>query len=144
MSNAAAVRWLQLEGLVAVSASSEHPAHPISAILEFPPQNGWRAAEPGEQWVRITFTSLQPVNHLRLVFRDAERERTQQFTVRWWPGSYQDVIRQQFDFSPDGAVEQVENYSFNLSGVTGFEVRIIPDISDLSGAFASVAELQIA
>ena len=47
--------WLDLEDLVEVELTSEGVAHPIEAALLPAGESGWRAAEPGEQTIRLLF-----------------------------------------------------------------------------------------
>jgi hypothetical protein len=39
------------------------------------------------------------------------------------------VARQQWNFSPNGATEELEDYKVDLHGVTSLELRIDPDRS---------------
>ena len=78
-------------------------------------------------------------------FRDADRERTQEFLLRWSPDggrSYRDIVRQQFNFSPSGSTRETEDYSVSLDGVTALELRITPDIRGI-GAVASMEQLRL-
>ena len=80
------------------------------------------------------------------MFDENEQERTQEFVLRWSPDggqSYQEILRQQFNFSPPGATREVEDYDIDLDGVTALELKIVPDISGGS-ARASLAELRLA
>jgi len=51
-------------------------------------------------------------------------------------------VRQQYNFSPPAATREVEDYDFDLDGVTVLELKIMPDISDGS-ARASLAQLRV-
>lgn len=147
MTNHTASPWRSLDGIAGVQASSEDAAHPISGPLATPPEGEWRAAEPGEQWVRLVFAAPQAIERVGLVFRETERARTQEFTLRWWTDaepSPRQALRQQFNFSPGGATEQVEEYTLNLTAVAGLELRIVPDITRGSDAVASLAQLRVA
>jgi len=57
--------------------------------------------------------------------------------------SFQEIVRQQWNFSPQGATGESEDYRVSLSGVTILELSITPDISGRS-AFASMAQLRLA
>jgi hypothetical protein len=86
------------------------------------------------------------VRRIHLVFHEDERERTQEFVLRWSPDggqSYREILRQQYNFSPPGAIREVEDYEVNLDGVTVLEMTIVPDISGGS-ARASLAALRVA
>src|SRR5262245_6080300 len=138
--------WLNLEQMAQVEISSEEPTFPIESALLPGAGPGWRAAEPGPQTIRLRFDLPQQLSHIRLVFTESEAPRTQEFVLRWSPGgenSYQDIVRQQWNFSPPQAVREVEDYRVNLAGVTVLELQIVPDISG-GGARASLAELRLA
>jgi hypothetical protein len=52
------------------------------------------------------------------------------------------VMRQQWTFSPQGTVEELEDYAVDLHGVTVVELRIDPDRSHDPAASQSYASLQ--
>ena len=138
--------WLDLERLAQIEITSEETEHPIEAALKPGSGSGWRAAQPGEQKIRLLFDEPLHLKRIRLAFREDQRERTQEFALQWSPDggqSYRPILRQQYSFSPGGATQQVEDYTVNLDGVTALEVTIVPDIRGGS-ARASLAELQIA
>jgi hypothetical protein len=56
---------------------------------------------------------------------------------------HREVLRQQFNFSPGGATEQVEEYVVQLEDVSALQVRIVPSI-DGRRAVARVSELHVA
>ena len=64
-----------------------------------------------------------------LVFEDTENTRTQEFIVRWSPdidGSFQEIVRQQWNFSPPDSVRETEDYRVELLAVKVFELMIVP------------------
>src|SRR6516225_2446603 len=95
-----AQRWLDLEGTATIEVTSEDPAFPIESALTAMKGPGWRAAEIGEQAVRIVFDYSRQVRRIRLEFSETERQRTQEFTLRWSPasGPLQEIVRQQWNF----------------------------------------------
>jgi len=138
--------WLDLERLAEVEINSEDAAHPIeSAILPGTGQ-GWRAANPGEQTIRLLFAEVLRIRRIRLLFHEEERERTQEFVLRWSADggqTYRDIVRQQYTFSPPGTAREVEDYRVDLGGVTALELRIVPDMSG-ADVYASLKQLQLA
>ena len=138
--------WLDLARLATVEITSETDAHPIEAALITGRGSGWRAAEPGEQLIRILFDQPQPLKRIHLVFEEHEQSRTQEFTLRWSQDggcSYEQILRQQYNFAPPVTRRQIEEYGVALEGVTALELRIVPDISG-GDAFASLAQLRLA
>lgn len=137
--------WLDLSRAAEVEVTSETPDHPIESALLPAAGGGWRAAEPGEQTIRLRFDQPTRLRRIRVSFRDADRERTQEFLLRWSPDggrSYRDIVRQQFNFSPSGSTRETEDYSVSLDGVTALELRITPDIRGI-GAVASMEQLRL-
>jgi hypothetical protein len=138
--------WLPVETLAEVEITSEDPAHPIEAALLPGGASGWRAAGPGPQTIRLLFTYPQRLRRIWLRFVEPRTERTQEYVVRWSADggqSFRDIVRQQWNFSPQGAFCETEDHHVELSAVTVLEVSIIPDISG-GKAFASLAQLRLA
>jgi hypothetical protein len=136
---------LDVERHAEVEVTSEDAAYPIESALAAV-GGGWRAAEAGEQTIRLRFDEPQRVARMRIVFEEREVARTQEFVVRWSADggrSYRDVIRQQYTFSPPGTAREVEEYAVELNGVTALELRILPDISR-GTARASLSEWMLA
>ena len=138
--------WLDLEHLAQVEITSEDVGYPIESALIPGTGSGWRAAQPGEQTIRLLFYEPLRLKRIHLVFQEDEKERTQEFVLRWSPDggqSYREIVRQQYNFSPPGATSEVEDYDVDLHGVTALELKIVPDISGGS-ARASLAQLRLA
>jgi hypothetical protein len=138
--------WLNLETLAQVEITSEDVGYPIESALLPGRGSGWRAAQPGEQTIRLLFDEPLKLKRVHLEFHEDEHERTQEFVLRWSPDggqSYQEIVRQQYNFSPPGATREVEDYTIDLDGVTALELRIVPDIS-VSSARASLTQLRLA
>ena len=70
------------------------------------------------------------MRRLRFHFVDAEHERTQQFTVRWFSadgGEAKEIVRQEWNFSPGGSTQEIEDYEVSLENVSALELVIRPD-----------------
>lgn len=138
--------WLDLDNLANVEISSEHEAYPVENALLPGNSGGWRAAEAGEQTIRLIFASPQALRRIRLQFEENDTERTQEFCLRWSADngqSFQEIVRQQWNFSPQGANTEVEDLQLELPTVTVLELTIRPDISG-GPAVASLAALRLA
>jgi len=139
-------RWLDVQRLAQVELTSEDAAYPIEAALMPSAGSGWRAAQAGEQTIRLQFDEFQRVRRIQLVFQEDQQARTQEFVLRWSPDggqSYREIVRQQYNFSPPGVTHEFEDYAVDLAGVAALELRIVPDISG-GEARASLAQLRIA
>jgi hypothetical protein len=143
--SAAEPGWLDLERLAQVEVTSEEAGYPIESALIPGMGIGWRAAQPGEQTIRLLFDEPLRLRRIHLVFHEGGPERTQEFVLRWSPDdgqSYREILRQQYNFGP-GAAGEVEDYDIDLDGVTVLELRLVPDISGGS-ACAWLAQLRLA
>jgi len=133
--------WLNLDQLVEVELSSEDATHPIESALLPGRTSGWRAAEAGTQTIRLRFDAARPLKRIWLHFAEHRVERTQAYVLRWSPDggkTWHDIVRQQWNFSPNGATAEVEDHRVELPGVTVLELSIDPDI----GGKVSTASLE--
>jgi hypothetical protein len=83
------------------------------------------------QTIRLIFDEPQSLRRIALVFEETEIERTQDFVLRWsgdCGGSFQEIVRQQWNFSPPNSMREVQEYQVDLSGVNVLELVIVPDI----------------
>ena len=139
-------KWLDIEKLAVVEVTSEDDAFPIESALLPGKGSGWRASVPGKQIIRLLFDNPQRLQWVRLDFEEAEIERTQEYVLRWSKDngqSYHEIIRQQWNFSPEGATSEIEDYHLELPDVTILELSINPDISGRN-AIASLKKLRLA
>ncbi len=137
--------WCELDALARVELTSEDPAHPIEGALLPGSERGWRAAEPGEQRIRLLFHEPQRIRRILLRFVEAGVNRTQEFVLRWSPDggrSFHDIVRQQYTFSPNGATSEAEDLHVHLAAVTALELTIVPD-QGRGEVHASLAEWRI-
>jgi hypothetical protein len=138
--------WLDLPHLAEVELTSEDPAYPIEAALSPGAGSGWRAAQSGEQTIRLLFDEPQRVRRIQLLFYEDQRARTQEFLLRCSRDrhqSYREIVRQQYHFSPPGTTRELEDYAVDLAEVMVVELKIVPDISG-GAARASVAQFRVA
>lgn len=138
--------WLDLDHVAEVELTSEDAAYPIESALRPGGGPGWRAAEAGGQVIRLRFGAPQRLHRIRLVFHEQETARTQEFTLRWsadGAGSYRDVVRQRYNFSPPGTTCEIEDYAVDLNGVSALQLSIVPDVSG-GECRASLSEWRLA
>jgi len=123
--------WLNLDGAAVVEVTSEDKEYPVEAALISGEMRGWRAVDSGAQTIRLIFDEPQSLRRIALVFEETEIERTQEFVLRWsgdHGGSFQEIVRQQWNFSPPNSMREVEEYQVDLSGVNVLELVVVPDI----------------
>ena|SRR5947208_9414660 len=124
--------WLDIERAAIVEITSEEKDYPVESAFVLGEAQGWRAAEPGPQTIRLVFDQPQRLRRISLVFEERETARTQEFVVRWSSdggSSFREIVRQQWNFSPPNTVCEIEEYQVELSNVTALELVIVPDIS---------------
>src|SRR5258708_7909874 len=138
--------WFDLASVATVEVTSETKDHPVESALLLSETRGWRAAQPGAQIIRLLFDHPQKVKRISLVFEETEKTRTQEFVLRWSADlgrSFRDIVRQQWNFSPPGTTQELEDYSVDLLDVTVMELEIVPDKSG-GEARASLESLRLA
>ncbi|CAH1206545.1 Eukaryotic translation initiation factor 4B [Candidatus Nitrotoga sp. BS] len=138
--------WLDIEKLAVAEVTSEDDVCPIEFALLPGNDSGWRASRPGKQMIRLLFDNPQRLQWIRLNFEELDIKRTQEYVLRWSPDggqSYQEIIRQQWNFCPEGATSEIEDYQVELPAVTILELDINPDMSK-GNALASLKELRLA
>jgi hypothetical protein len=124
--------WLDLDRAVSVEVTSEEKDYGIESALVAKEAQGWRAASPGTQTIRLLFDQPQRLRRISLVCEETEAARTQELVLRWSPDggrSFREIVRQQWNFSPPNTIREVEEYDVQLSDVTVLELVIVPDIS---------------
>ncbi len=136
---------LDLESAAVVEVTSEDSDFPIECALASKETAGWRAALPGTQGIRLVFDEPQELRRVSLVFEEKQTSRTQEFVLRWSSDGgrkFQEIVRQQWNFSPPAITRENEEYRVELSQVTALELVIVPDISG-GTARASLRSLRL-
>ena len=137
--------FLDLDTLAEVEITSEHPEHPIDAALLPGSIGGWRAGTPGCQIIRLHFKQAQAVCCIQLDFIESAVSRTQEYLIRLSADegkSFVDIVRQQWNFHPQGSTTESEQHVLNFPAVNTIELNINPDVGN-SNAFASLASLRV-
>jgi hypothetical protein len=128
-----------------VEVTSEDKNFPIESSLSIKPSQGWRAAQPGAQTIRLVFDEPQSLRHISLVFEEKEIARTQEFVLRASSnagGPFREIVRQQWNFSAPSSTQEIEEYQVELPNVSTLELRIVPDIGG-GAARASLKSLRL-
>ena len=137
--------FLDIEKLAQVEISSECKDQPIEFALLAGNNTGWTAADVGHQVIRLVFDDPQTIKRIVLLFDEFEVARTQEFALLWRKDKetdFQEILRQQFNFSPPLTTRQLESYTVELNHVKEFELRIIPDI-DGNESLAKLTQLRL-
>ena len=107
--------------------------------------SGWRASHKGKQAVRLVFDRARAVHRIQLQFLEPEHDRQQEFTLRWSRvdgGPSQEIVRQQWNFSPAGSTGELEDYEVELEGVSALVLEIRPDLTN-NGAIATLSRWRV-
>src|SRR5260370_12006278 len=105
--------WLDVERAAMVEVTSEHQDYPVESAFVSGEAQGWRAAEPGPQTIRLVFDQPQRLKQISLVFEEKEIPRTQEFVFRSSSdggSSFWEIVPPQWDFSPPATIGAVEVY----------------------------------
>jgi len=140
--------WLNLLQIAKVDITSEDDLFPIEHALDLAVTTGWRAAGTGPQTIRLRFDEPQELHRIQIHIIDRVSERMQELTlsVELAGAGRQEVLRQQFNFSPGGSTEELEDLRVELAHVTMLELVIDPDrahISAHSENYATVTALRL-
>ena len=137
-------RWLDLAQIATVEVTSEDPHFPIESVFT-DGGPGWRAAQTGEQQLRLIFDEPVSVRRIQLRFHESENERAQEFTLCWSAaqgGTSTEIVRQQWNFSPAGSTTELEDYMVSLEAVSVLELTIRPNTGSNS-ATATLAAWRV-
>lgn len=137
--------WLDAEKVAEVEISSEDPEHPIESALISGAGEGWRAALPGPQTIRLLFQPPQDLRRIRLRFVCGEVARTQEYVLSWSDEDrppFREIVRQQWNFHPVTATSETEEHQVDLRGVRTLALRINPDIANAM-AIATLLEFRV-
>jgi len=124
--------WLDLEHAAVVEVTSEDKNFPVESAFASEDARGWRAEAPGRQTIRLIFDHPQRLRCVALVFEEDATERTQEFVLQWSSdggSTLNEIVRQQWNFSPPESTREVEEYQVDLNNVNVLELVIKPDIS---------------
>jgi len=122
-----------IEALAAVAVTSEAPGHPIENAFDDrrgPGGSRWIAADPGEQAVIIEFDVPQTIREIGLEVEETEVSRAQELHLalsRDGGRTYQEFIRQEYNFAPPGTTFEREQWRVNGEGITHVRLVINPD-----------------
>src|SRR5207245_9949038 len=122
--------WLDLEHVAQVEVTSEDAAYPVESALAPGAASGWRAAQPGQQTIRLVFDRPQWLRRIWLLFIEPDVARTQEFVLSWSSDggrSFREILRQQWNFSRPGAIRDTKNYHLQLSGLPHLHPSLVPD-----------------
>ncbi len=129
---------IDITAVTTVIVTSEDPEHPIDNIFNYEDHTSrgrWVAANPGEQCLILDFDTPQTIRQIVLAIEEREVQRTQELTISFSTDggrSYQELIRQEYNFSPPGTTWERETWSVLAKRVTHLRLQIKPDKGEKS------------
>jgi len=124
---------IDITAVATVIITSEDRAHPIDNVFNNHDQTGerrWAAADPGEQCLILDFDTPQMIHQIALAIEEREVQRSQELTISISSDggqSYQELIRQEYNFSPPGTMWERETWSVAAKRVSHLRLQIKPD-----------------
>jgi hypothetical protein len=103
---------LDVGRVAVVEVTSEDQEFPVESAFVSEEAEGWRAAKPGRQTVRLIFDEPHRLSRILLVFEEREIARTQEFVLRWSKNEgspFNEIVRQQWNFSHSVQFERSRN-----------------------------------
>ncbi len=132
-STSDAPRKIPVLSLATVQASSEAVGHPISLVFGEaygPGAFHWRAAERGDQTVTVAFYQPAMIDRVIMDIEECDETRTQEVQLASSKDggvTYRELVRQEFNFSPDGTTWEHEDWAVRQDQVTHLRLVIKPD-----------------
>jgi hypothetical protein len=124
---------IPVASIATVFVTSEDIGHPVDQA--FDPHRGpggtrWIAEKAGEQTIILAFDTPQTIRQVNLEFEETEVSRTQELQLAMSNDGgehYRELRRQEFNFSPDGATFEREEWTISEARVTHLRIKIKPD-----------------
>jgi hypothetical protein len=126
-------REIPIASVATVLVSSEDVDHPIDHAFDHhggPGGTRWIAGKAGEQTVEVAFDAPQSVRQVYLEVEERDVSRTQELELLVSTDggkSYRELLRQEFNFSPQGATFEREEWTISEADVTHLRIRVKPD-----------------
>ena len=126
---------LDITAVATVNVTSEDPAHPIDNVFNNHDESGarrWVAEDTGEQCLILDFDKRQTIRQITLVIEETAVQRSQESTISISSDggrTYQELIRQGYNFSPPGTTCERETWSVSAERVSHLRLQIKPDKS---------------
>jgi hypothetical protein len=137
---------LEIRAIATAWISSEAPDHPIENAFDGdrgPGGSYWLATQPGEQQLILEFDQPQTFGKIIIEVEELTVSRSQELRIAISQDqgqSYQEIHRQDYNFSPPGTTFEREAWQVQAEQVTHVRLDIKPDKGDRS-CFASLTAL---
>jgi len=124
---------LDVASLATVMITSESPEHPVENAFDGhrgPGASRWIAATPGEQTLILAFDVPQRIGRVLVEVEETQDSRTQELQLavpRDGGRGYQELVRQEFNFSPPNTTLEREDWAIAGEAITHLRLWIKPD-----------------
>ena len=124
---------IPIADVATVQVTSERADHPIDHAFDQhrgPGGSRWIADASGEQAVTLVFDRPQVIRQVSVEVEELEVSRTQELWMSVSSdggGTYRELVRQEFTFSPPGTTFERERWTVPAGAVTHLRVDIKPD-----------------
>lgn len=124
---------LDVASLATVLITSESAEHPVENAFDGrrgPGASQWIAGTPGEQTLILAFDVAQRIRRVLLEVEETQDNRTQELQLavsRDGGRTYQELVRQEFNFSPPGTTIEREEWAVAVEPITHLRLWIKPD-----------------
>ena len=124
---------IDLSAAATLAYSSEDPAYPVENLVDGrggPGGTRWRAAQPNTtEQIVVELDRPQTLSRLVYEVEERERERTQEVRVEASSDggkTYQGLLTQEYNFSPNGATFQREDVRIEVVDATHVRLTVVP------------------
>lgn len=123
-SHAYPEREIPVLAVATITVTSEADGHPITCVFDEergPGASQWIAAEPGDQKLVIAFHQPQTIRQITMEIEEREVNRTQEVQLALSDDggkTYRELLRQEFNFSPEGTTWECEDWAVEEVNVT--------------------------
>ena len=148
-SHAYPEREIPVLAVATIVVTSEAEGHPITCVFDEergPGASQWIAAEPGDQKLIIAFHQPQTIRQITMEIEEREVNRTQEVQLALSDDggkTYRELLRQEFNFSPEGTTWECEDWAVEEVNVTHLRLLIKPD-KGRKDLFAKLTSLVLA
>lgn len=124
---------IPVASIATVFVTSEDVGHPVDQAFDHhrgPGGTRWIAEKGGEQTIILAFDTPQTIRQVTLEVEETGVSRTQELQLAMSNDGgehYRELRRQEFNFSPDGATFEREEWTISEANVTHLRVKIKPD-----------------
>ena len=124
---------IPVASVATVCVTSEDADHPVEHAFNHhrgPRGTRWVAGQVGEQTILVVFDTPQAIGQVSLEVEETDVSRTQELALAVSSDGgqhYRELRRQEFNFSPEGATFEREDWTISEPNVTHVRLAIKPD-----------------